>query len=332
MKSLKSAYFSMRERVRFNRFVSMGLYLSQSAIHSNFGSFRRRARALREAGAEPRGVALCCRIRDEARYLEEWIEYYLAAGIEHFFFYEKLSQDDYRSVLKPYVERGQVTLLDDWPHTPVSPAAEQDCILRSIGRFEWVGFVDADEFVVIADNRSIGEFLSQFGGQAGVALHWRMFGSNGHVLRPSGPVIAEYTSRAAGANHHIKCFVRPEGVANYRNSHSWYYQRMRHAVTERGRKVWGSFSAPPTAEIAWINHYHHKSDQDYFEKAARKSVLDVVGMRFETRSMSRHAGSQQIENQVFDDCALRYYAARCHALSREPLLLARTAQALSQSA
>jgi len=62
---------------------------------------------------------------------------------------------------------------------------------------------------------------------------------------------------------------------------------MRHAVTENCREVSGSTNVPPSAEWTWINHYHLKSDQDYFEKAARKSVLDTVGIRFETRSSER---------------------------------------------
>jgi hypothetical protein len=330
--SFKDSYFSLRETLRFNPFLSRVIYLGQSLIHSNFGSFRRRVLDAGKYGGDPHGVALCCRIRDEGRHLEEWIEYYLAAGIEHFFFYEKLSEDNYRDVLKPYVDRGVVTLCDNWPHIPVSPTAEQDCILRSIGRFEWVGFVDADEFVVIRDNRSIGEFLSDYRSQVGVALHMYLFGSNGHKSRPSGPVISEYTRRSADIDWHLKCFVRPERVAKYRNPHSWYYQGMRHAVTEIGQRVSGSFSVPPTAEFAWINHYYHKSDQDYFEKAARKPVHDIVGMRFETRSVERHLGSQNTENVVFDDCALRYYAARCVAHSVTRTLVRETLQVFSKSA
>ncbi len=183
-----------------------------------------------------------------------------------------------------------------------------------MGRFEWVGFIDADEFVVIRDNQSIGDFLSQYETEVGVALHWYMFGSNGHESRPPGPVIAEYLRRAAVPNRHVKCFVRPECVTKYRNSHSWYYRRMRHAITETGRKVSGSISIPPSAELAWINHYHHKSDQDYFEKAARKSVLDTVGINFETRSTERHLRGQNKENAVFDDSAVQYYTERCRAL------------------
>jgi len=204
--------------------------------------------------------------------------------------------------------------------------------LRSVGRFEWVGFVDADEFVVLRDTRGIPEFLAEFPAQAGVALHMYMFGSNGHRFRPHGPVIAEYTRRSAPLNGHVKCFVRPERVANHRNPHSWYYRGMRHAVTERGRKVGGSISLPPTADFAWINHYHHKSDQDYFEKAARKSIQDAVGMRFETRSAERHAGAEIEFNAVFDACAMRYYESRCRALNIAPILLPVVSRELSQSA
>ena len=315
MPNLKSFYFGLRESIRLNPFVGGAIYLAQSLRHSNSGEFRGRVLSAGKASVPGNGVALCCRIRDEARYLAEFVEYYVAAGVSHFFFYEKLSQDNFREVLAPYVKRGVVTLLDDWPNVPVSPSAEQDCVLKGIGRFEWIGFIDADEFVVIADGRSLGDFLSDFEDHPAVALHWYMFGSNGHRLRPAGTVISEYTRREALPNRHMKCFVRPECVAGYRNSHSWYYLGMRCAVNEAGRRVRGSFDVPATAERAWINHYHHKSDQDYFEKAARKSVLDKVGMTFETRTQQRHNDGESKANAVVDDCALRYYLARCRALS-----------------
>ena len=205
MSSLRSSYFKFREALRRNPFLNAAIYFGQSVVHSNFGSFRRQVVVAAKTAARPHGVALCCRIRDEARYLEEWLEYYLAAGVDHFFFYEKLSQDNYRDVLEPYIDRGLVTLLEDWPHVPVSPAAEQDCILRSVGRFQWVGFIDADEFLVIRDGRSIGEFLAEYRKAVSVALHWYIFGSNGHQKRPAGPVIAEYIRRAGAPNRHVKC-------------------------------------------------------------------------------------------------------------------------------
>ena len=80
-----SFYFSLREKLRFNRVLSQAIYSTQSLVHANFGSFRRQVFLAGRRVEQPRGVALCCGIRDEARYLGEWIEYYSAAGIEHFF-------------------------------------------------------------------------------------------------------------------------------------------------------------------------------------------------------------------------------------------------------
>jgi hypothetical protein len=321
MAALKSLYFKLREPVRLNPHVSTAVYLAESLCYSNFGAFRRRVVMARKNAPKGKGVALCCRIRDEARYLAEFVEYYLAAGVDHFFFYEKLSLDGFAAVLQPYIERGLVTLFADWPHVPVSPAAEHDCVLRSVGRFEWVGFVDADEFVVIKDGRGIGEFLSGYPSSPAVALHWYMYGSNGHKSTPPGPVIAEYTRRGPLPNRHVKCFVRPEWAAKSRTPHSWFYLRMRRAVNELNASVTGSISLPPTAEHAWINHYFHKSDEDFFEKAARNSIQDAAGMKFKNRTFERHLDAEAKNNAVVDSAAMTYYLKRCKALARQPLLV-----------
>jgi hypothetical protein len=320
MGTIRRAYFKLRfgEGIRLNPVVAKAVYLGQSVRYSNLGRFR--SLVIRAARNAPQGkrVALCCRIRDEARYLSEFIEYYLAAGIDHFFFYEKLSRDNFRDVLAPFIARGLVTLSESWPETTMSPSAECDCILRSINHFAWVGFIDADEFTVIKDGRSLGEFLADFDRYPAVALHWKIFGSNGHKTIPGGPVIEDYSRREKDPNMHVKCFVRPDLVANYRNSHSWYYRGMKRAVNELGRPVSGSVSFPPTALTAWINHYHHKSDQEYFEKAARKSIVDKGSMQFINRSLERHVVTEKTSNEIFDQSAVEYYLERCKRLSIEP--------------
>jgi hypothetical protein len=180
--------------------------------------------------------------------------------------------------------------------------------------------MDADEFVVIKDGRGIGDWLSAYTQHPAVALHWRMYGSSGHKDRPPGPVIAEYVRRHASPNRHVKCFVQPEFAAGYGNSHSWFYMGMRYAVNERGIAVLGSTSQFPTDGTAWINHYHHKSDQDYFEKAARKSVADKGGMKFKNRTLERHVAYEVDSNAVWDNSALNYYIERCRIEAREPMV------------
>lgn len=314
-------YFTIREKVRSNRAVNMAIYLGQSLVRSNFGRLAGDVRRAGKAAQAASGVALCLRFRDEARYLPEWLEYHRAAGVDHFFLYNNYSADDFRSAIQPWIDDGSVTLVD-WPKTPASPAAEEDCIRRALGHFAWVGFLDADEFVVIRDGRSIAEFLAAFPKAPGVGLHWKMFGSSLHRERPASPVIVAYQRRSARTNRHIKTFVRPWRVAQCRNSHAWFYYPIGLAADEHGRAIYGSFDAAPTGDDAWINHYYCKSEEDYLEKAARRSTLDRVGINFPTRTMEKMTAEMARNNDVPDSSAVDYYRARCEATGRTPKLLA----------
>jgi hypothetical protein len=311
---MASIYWAIREKIRLNPLVSRSIYIAQSmltfASRSEFSS--QVAVAANRFGAGT-GVALCVRIRDEAPDLREFVEYYLAAGISQIFFYEARSCDNFREVLAPFIAAGHVTLIDDWPHIPISPAAEHDCVLRCIGRYAWLGCIDADEFVVIRDGRTILEFLSQVPGRfPALALHWRMYGSNRHVKRPDLPVILAYSRRQTDPDLHVKVFVRPEQIRFQRNPHSWYYRGLfSAAVTEKNRKVWGSTSVPPTAERAWINHYYHKSQEEFRRKAKRGSIQDRVGIQFNSRTPQRGAEYERTANSVEDHSAVNYHRGLC---------------------
>jgi glycosyltransferase involved in cell wall biosynthesis len=311
---MPSVYWTVREKVRLNPVVSKLIYVAQSTLKSFSSSeFSSQVKAAAARSGPGHGVALCVRIRDEAPDLREFVEYYLAAGITHIFFYEARSVDNFREVLDPFITSGFVTLIDNWPHVPISPAAEHDCILRCIGHFAWVGFIDADEFVVIRDGSSIPDYLSKIGdGAPALALHWHMFGSAGHVKRPDLPVILAYSRRQAKPNLHVKVFVRPGRVRFQRNSHSWYYRGiLSAAANEKHEKVWGSTAVPATAESAWINHYYHKSLEEFERKANRTSILDRVGIQFNSRTPQRGAAFERSANDVVDLAAIDYHRGLC---------------------
>lgn len=320
-------YFRVREKLRFSPTFNRAIYLGQSLLRSHFGRLVPNAR---RASRAERGVALCLRFRDEGRYLAEWLEYHRVAGVDHFFLYDNFSADNYRSVIQPWLDTGDVTLVE-WPKVPASPAAEEDCIRRATGRFQWVGFLDADEFVVIRDGRSIGEFLEEFTAAPGVGLHWMMYGSSMHRTRPAEPVILAYQNRAPGPNRHIKTFIRPERAAQCRNSHSWFYSPISVAIGEHGNPLYGSLNMAPTADRAWINHYYCKSEEDYLEKAARRSTLDRIGISFPTRRAGRISEDMLKNNEVMDRCAVEYYRARCAVLGTVPVLLERAVARSSTS-
>lgn len=307
--ALKYGLFRLREKIRMTPAVSISLYMAGNLRSAFFG---RCLRLRLPANARPHGVAVCLRFRDEARFLDEWLRYYRAAGIAHFFLYNNFSEDGFDDILAPHCAAGYVTLID-WPHSPASPAAEEDCIARTIGRYEWVGFLDADEFVVVKDSRSIPEFLSGFPRAPGVALHWFYFGSNGHETRPNLPVIEAYTRRQSDPDVHVKCFVRPDAVSQNRNPHCWFFRGARWAVDETGHGLYGSIGTPRTAR-AWINHYYCKSLADYLEKAGRQQTHDANGIRNNTRREKWALKAMRESNDVDDRSAVIYRDARLAAV------------------
>lgn len=59
---------------------------------------------------------------------------------------------------------------------------------------EWVGFFDVDEFLVFEDGWDLERLEQEFCDKGGVLLSWLMFGANGHIERPKGGVVENYTS------------------------------------------------------------------------------------------------------------------------------------------
>jgi len=55
-------------------------------------------------------LAICVRLKNEALYLREWIEFHRIAGVGHFHIFDDGSTDGTIEVLRPYVEHGIVTL------------------------------------------------------------------------------------------------------------------------------------------------------------------------------------------------------------------------------
>jgi len=317
-----SLYFYLREKVRFNPIVQRVYYDAGNLRNSVRSALvaRMESRA-RKVPGPAKGVAICTRIKDEAPYLAEWLEYYRAAGASHAFVYESFSYDNFREVLRPYIEEGFVTLLADWPTIPVSPYAEEDCVLRCVNRYAWVGFFDVDEFLVSRDGAGLEELLARYENQPAVGFHYYMYGTSGHKTKPPGPVIRSFIRREAKPNPHVKLFVQPNAVTRYRNAHSWFYKNLRHAITEAGDPIYGSLSLKCVVKTAFLAHFYSRSEEEYLAKARRSEAVDKVAMKFRRRSEEKLRANLERWNQVEDLAVQDYYRKRCGAIGVEPALL-----------
>jgi len=136
-------------------------------------------------------LAVCAVIRDEAKYIEEWLEFHLSEGVEHFVIYDDNSSDDVKEVLLPWVERGIVTLREASGRN--QDEVYTDCVTKDHKKFLWVAFIDIDEFLFSPSNNSLPGLLSGFEGQTGVFVFWKLFGSRGLEVNSHRGVVEDCT-------------------------------------------------------------------------------------------------------------------------------------------
>jgi Glycosyltransferase family 92 len=221
-------------------------------------------------------LAVAAIVKDEGRYLEEWLAYHILLGCDHFYLFDNGSTDNSQELLKKFVTYGYVTRID-WPLFPGQIDA-YNYAARNFGHLtEWLAFIDVDEFFALKRHRSLPEFLSTMDGDQ-LLVFWRMFGHSGHRERPSGLVIKNYVHCDSQLSPVTKAIVRPDRVRTV---------QVHNCITTAGRTVndvgaplhedWMHPEPDRSDESICINHYFTRSYEDYEEKIRRGQVDGRTG-------------------------------------------------------
>ena len=276
----------------------------------------------------PYDLAIVAIFKDEARYLKEWLDYHLLAGVEHFYLYNNDSSDNYAEVLAPYVETNLVTLIN-FPGKMMQIPAYDDALRRFRFFCRYMAFIDLDEFIFPRTGQSIveiaDEIFSHDDKAAGLAINWQIFGSNNlQTADYSRGVLERFTRRAprdwlpaenvskeySYGNTLVKSIVDPRKVDFIPNPHCAIYFGNFRAVNENGKVVEEFINAPVTVDKIAVHHYYLKSHEESSAKLVRGRADVFV-------DYSRIVFDIYNRNDEFDDSILTYRAARVDNFSIE---------------
>lgn len=165
-------------------------------------------------------VSLCGIFKNEAKFLDEWIQFHLVIGIDHFYLYNNNSDDNYTEILKPYIDMGIVDLID-WPFNHSQMNAYQDCYNKHRNDTNWLTFIDVDEFICPISTNDIKSWLASYKNYPGVAVYWKQFGSNGKLYHDNNKlVIEQYTQCWPKPSTYTKMFCNMEfPIVKFKNPH-----------------------------------------------------------------------------------------------------------------
>ena len=263
-------------------------------------------------------LSIVALIKNDARYLEEWLNYHLVAGVDHFYLYDNGSSDNTREILEPYIEAELVdyfAVSGELMQIPVY----NDATRRFKFASRYMAFLDIDEFIFPKTEQSISEvvdeILSQDSRIAALAINWQVFGSNNlETADFEKNVLERFTRRAPrdwfeppteeknpAGNIFIKTIANPRFIRCIANPHFAFYFDGKVAVNSAGKHVpyWGC--EPIVSDKIVINKYFTKSKEEFQSKAGDMAFFE-----------------RNDRNDEFDDDILKYQAVRIEKYSQPP--------------
>ena len=220
-------------------------------------------------------LSVCVIVKNEARYLPEWIAYHQLIGVDHFYVYDNNSEDKLSSALLLF--SNFVTLIP-WPKSDQQQRAAYRHFFDTYSdRCSWVAIIDADEFIAYKGEGDLRSYLRALSRENAVMMQWVIFGTSGHVARPAGLVIESYTQcHSLSPDPNIKTICRPAAVSAVE-------------ITSPHRFAYRDGRAGLAAELGTISVYHYvtRSLEDLNAKMERGDAWSVDRSRENSQNLAQ---------------------------------------------
>ncbi len=144
-------------------------------------------------------ISVLAMFKNESSMIKEWIDHYLAEGVEHFYLIDNSSTDDTTDKISRYST--YLTLIKDARSmtTGTQTFLFNHLYLNKIkNETEWLIICDIDEYIY-ARNRcvQIMDVLKKLPPNVEkIWIPWKCFGSNGYITEPKD-IIQSFTKRSA---------------------------------------------------------------------------------------------------------------------------------------
>jgi len=142
-------------------------------------------------------ISVLAMFKNESTTIKDWIDHYLAEGIQHFYLIDNGSTDDTNNQISRY--SNYVTLIKDARRmeTGTQTFLMNHIYLNKIkNETEWIIICDVDEYIYARNNNiQIMDVLKKLPKNVEkIWIPWKCFGSNG-IVQPKG-VIPSFTKRS----------------------------------------------------------------------------------------------------------------------------------------
>jgi hypothetical protein len=192
----------------------------------------------------------------EDYYLKEWLDYNEKLGFDKVIMF----QNDWRTDLEHPILQKHIC---DGGSIQV-PLYNQ--VLKDNTEYDWLAFIDCDEFIVLKKHKNIKELIEEYQHRTNViGLNWTMYGNMGIETRQGDSLLKPFKMRNKGTDPHVKVIVNARSGVVMQLPHNCYTP----AMDTDGKLFNGYSNHNGPMDVAYINHYHNKTKEDWILRCER---------------------------------------------------------------
>ena len=231
-------------------------------------------------------ISICLLAKNENDYINEWLQWHINLGVEHFYIYDNDSSIPIiNSINSDYLPYCTITDFPSASRWHVQKEAYQHCLDNFKQDNEWIAFIDGDEFInVVEKNQTLHNLLKEFEQYDALYVKWVYHNANGQLYKNDQPVrerfkktvdIDKFNGRSFG-----KSIVRVNKVRTM-NAHCPGIAIFYNIVNEQHQRIEYEFSENMTENRIIIEHYYTKSLEEWNERCNNGSCDPLYSRKYE---------------------------------------------------
>lgn len=217
-------------------------------------------------------TAICTQIKNSRRYIKEWVDHHLAIGIDHIYLFEDYDSESHRDIFQDYPQVTIQSLAEYGIPRPIKCAQSQLQLQKKFCAnepYDWVLCIDDDEYLMFEEGYDLQKLLEEFKDYPGIWLGWKPYNANGHIKRPEGSIVKNYTQVSprpidGGQYTDMKSFVNTNKKGTFSYTHH---------ICDGGVRTDFTNVRKPIHKKAWLNHYFTKSWEDYCDRVFNRGSM-----------------------------------------------------------
>lgn len=265
---------------------------------------------------------ICCIIKNEQEYIQDWIEYHIKLGFSEIHLFEDNGSDSHAHLTEKYseVHLHPLSVIGDYSFKPGNKQANLYQWFYENYRYEmeWCAFIDADEYIMLEDGYTLQDLNDDYYEYHGLYLFWKYYTANGHIEKPESRNVVETYTESTDDTLPTDGPKIYKSLLNFTLEQFYFIDHHTMAGLFNTKYEPNAFNLEKrTFEKAWIGHFYTKSFDDWFYKMVVRGDIMPGHRRFDeffliNKDMAdkrdecyRYAERKTIEK--YGDCDVRIF-------------------------